>query len=83
VNDAFIWVLVVVVIVAGVAIGRMRRDPALVIALDVGGYTIFLGGLYWASQLGRDAFVAAGAASLGALVFTTASNLRRRLSPPA
>jgi predicted branched-subunit amino acid permease len=78
VNDLLIWVLVGVVIVGGIVLGRMRGDPLILIGLDVAGYTVFLVGLYWASQVGREAFIAAGAACLGVLLFTTASNLRRQ-----
>ncbi len=80
-NDALIWVLVGIVIAGGIVLGRMRGDPLILVALDVAGYTVFLVGLYWASDVGRDAFIAAGAASLGVLLFTTASNLRRRPTP--
>lgn len=82
-NDMVIWILVGIAIVGGVVLGRIRGDPPIAIALDVAGYAVFLIGLYWASKIGRDAFTAAGAASLGVLLFTSAANLRRRTAPPA
>ena len=70
--------LVVVVFVFGgiAAAWRWRRhEPARNIALDVGGYVIFMIGLGWASAQGWQPFLAAGLASGGMAL--TAEAIRR------
>ena len=69
---------VVVVTMAGIVIGRIRGETPFTIGLNVGGYLIFLLGLTWASSLGGEAVLAAGAASLGSLLFTMAAGRQRR-----
>ena len=63
-------VLIPAATVVTIVIGRRRHDPPGAIALNVIGFAIFLLGLNWAGNLGREAFLAAGAASLGALLFS-------------
>lgn len=74
------WFLIAIVAVtaAGVVFGRMRRETPSTIGLNVGGYLIFWFGLAWASNIGQEALLAAGAASLGSLLFTMAAGRQRR-----
>ena len=74
----FIVLLVFIVAVVGVVVGRRRRESPSRIALTVVGYLTFMGGLMWASEISSGAILAAGAASLGSLMFTTASYRERR-----
>jgi hypothetical protein len=73
------WVIVpgVAVVAFSILIGRMRRQTPWIIALDTSGYVLFSFGLFLASNLGGQALFAAGAASLGALMFTTAYERHR------
>ena len=68
---------IVVVPLTAIVFGRLRGETPATIALDAGGYLLFLLGLSWASNLGQEALIAAGAASLGSLVFTMAGGRRR------
>jgi len=65
------------VAVLSVVIGRIRGDERRMIVLNAVGYPLFLIGLGAASELSIQAFWAAGAASLGSLLFTMANHERR------
>lgn len=67
----------IVVAVFTVVVGRIRHDPRSSIVLNAVGYPLFLIGLGAASEVSAQAFWAAGAASLGTLLFTTADHDRR------
>lgn len=82
----FIVLLVTFLVVGGVVAGFRRGESRATIALNVVGYLVFMGGLAWASELGGEAILAAGAASLGSLMFTTAGSVSgagSRLPPGA
>lgn len=64
------------VLVLGTVIDRLRRDSWRVLVPDVIGYTLFLAGLWWASDMGGGAFYAAAAASAGTLMFAWAAGRR-------
>ncbi len=67
--------------VVGVVAGLRRGESRSSIGLNVIGYLVFMGGLAWASEIGGDAILAAGAASLGSLMFTTAAYRERHREP--
>ena len=62
----------VVAAVLAVIIGSVRHDPVRTIVLNATGYPLFLIGLGVAVEVSMQAFWAAGAASLGSLLFTMA-----------
>ena len=66
--------IVLLAAVLSIIAGRMRREPIRSIALSAVGYPLSLGGLLWAGSLGTPAFVAAAAASLGAILFSMAAS---------
>ena len=72
------WLAIsVAVLLFSVFIGRLRKHRPIDITVSTGGVLLFLFGLRWAGSLGGEAFLAAGAASLGSLLFTTADERRR------
>jgi hypothetical protein len=71
-------VIVAVIAVAGIAFGRLRHETPATMAMNVGGYALFMIGLGWAQSFGEEAFLAAGAASLGSLMFTSAASRKPR-----
>lgn len=72
------WIAIsVAVLLFSVLIGRLRKHRPIDIAVSTGGFLLFLWGLRWAGSLGGEAFLAAGAASLGSLLFTAADERRR------
>jgi hypothetical protein len=78
--DTRTLILIAFVVVIGIVVGRLRGESAATIALNVGGYLLFLGGLSWAAEIGTDALLAAAVASLGSLMFTMAASWRGRRS---
>jgi EamA domain-containing membrane protein RarD len=70
-----------VIAVLAVSIGLVRHDPRRTIALNAVGYALFLIGLGVASEVSMEAFWAAGAASLGTLLFTMADQKRHNPFP--
>lgn len=64
------------VVVAYLA-GRVRRDPANVIAMSALGSGIALAGLAWASSFGSGALFAAAAVGLGASLWAIGNERSR------
>jgi hypothetical protein len=74
-----VWAVLTIIFGAvGVLVARWRKMPLIEIAMGTGGYFLFLWGLKWAGSFDRGAFLAAGAASLGSLLFTMADARRDR-----
>lgn len=71
-------VIIAVIAVVGIVFGRLRRETPATMAMNVGGYALFMVGLGWAQSFGEGAFLAAGAASLGSLMFTSAASRKPR-----
>ena len=71
-------VIVATIVVVGIAFGRLRRETPATMAMNVGGYALFMIGLGWAQSFGGGAFLAAGAASLGSLMFASAASRKPR-----
>jgi hypothetical protein len=71
-------VIIGVIVVVGIVSGRLRRETPATIAMNVGGYALFMIGLGWSQSLGEGAFLAAGAASLGSLMFSSAASRKPR-----
>lgn len=69
------------VMVLSVVIGRIRHDTRKTIALNAIGNPLFFIGLGVAAEVSAQAFWAAGAASLGSLLFTMADHDRRASGP--
>ena len=79
VPGAFVAALVAMVL--AVSVGFVRHDPVRAIVLNAIGYPLFLIGLGAAAEVNMQAFWAAGAASLGSLLFTMADHRRRTVRP--
>ncbi|MEO8510294.1 MAG: hypothetical protein ABI534_03535 [Chloroflexota bacterium] len=74
-----VWAVPTIILGAvGVLVARWRKAPLIEIAMGTGGYFLFIWGLMWASSFDRGAFLAAGAASLGSLLFTMGDACRDR-----
>ncbi len=71
-------VIIPVIVLGGIIFGRLRRETPATMAMNMGGYALFMIGLGWAQSLGEGAFLAAGAASLGSLMFTSAASRKPR-----
>jgi hypothetical protein len=70
--------MLAIVAAAGVFFGRIRHETPATMAMNVGGYTLFMIGLGWAQSFGGGALLAAGAASLGSLMFTSTASRKPR-----
>jgi hypothetical protein len=68
--DPFRVVILVVFVLLAVGIGRLRREPLSVTALNAVGGLVFMLSVFWASEIGPEASTAAFGASLGAILFT-------------
>ena len=73
----------VVAALLAVIIGSVRHDPVRTIAPNALGYPLCIIGLGVAAEVSVQAFWAAGAASLGSLLFTMADHNRRTARPRA
>jgi hypothetical protein len=86
--SAYSIVLVVFLVAVGVLVGRMRGESRSMIAMNIVGTLLFLGGIAWSISLGQQAFGAVAVATLGVVLFSMASERSRgarasRSSPPA
>jgi CHASE2 domain-containing sensor protein len=79
----FVLVTIAVVVLLGIVVGRLRREPNHLIALDVAGYAVFLIGIGWAMTLSYEALWPAFATSLGAILFTMAAERKKRVRQTA
>jgi len=70
-------VLTVVFVVLSILIGLVRHHSPKVISLETGGFVLFMLGLFWAASVSDAAALAAGAASLGSLLFTLGAERSR------
>jgi hypothetical protein len=68
----------VLVLAFAIFFGRLRHESPLEIALNAGGWFVFVVGLGLASELGREAFLAAALASGGMAAVAEAVHLGRR-----
>ena len=68
-------VMIPIIVVAGIIFGRLRRETPAIMAMNVGGYALFMIGLSWAQSFGEGAF---WAASLGSLMFASAASRKPR-----
>ena len=70
-------VLVVLVATLVFIVGRLRREPPSLVAMNTIGTAIFFFGIRWAIGVGEEAFGPMAAASLGAILFTMANERSR------
>ncbi len=77
--DPATWMVVAVIVVLSIVFGRLRREPAWVIATNTVGAGTFLIGIRWATALSTEAFFAAALATGGFALWAEATH---RTRPP-
>lgn len=77
-SDSALWAGLLVGCGIGVMISRLLHHPWPVILINLVGTVAFFAGLRWAIAVGEEAFLAAAAASGGAVLWDSAARLLNR-----
>ena len=71
----------VFVVVLQFIVGRLRRQPGLVIAMNTAGELCLLAGIFWAISIGGGAFGAVAIATFGFVLYGMATERSRPKAP--